>query len=121
MKRLQPSFRVRWIPAAFALFAALAISPVAANAVATMFFDRENFRPCDTFSPPCGAGLGMTQTTANNVSGQGIPMVHPVGGLPVPGLDQTDVGQSLLLPTLLIGPPATITSDWTIHNDTGKD
>jgi hypothetical protein len=103
MKRLPLFLWLRSMLAPAALFAALAMCSAPANAVGTVFFDQ------------VVALGGVTQTTANNA---GVPVVTPAGQ-PVPGLDQDDILQSLDASTLAVGATATVTSNWSVHNDTG--
>jgi PEP-CTERM motif-containing protein len=109
MKRLPSIIALRCALAACSLLGALAASPSPANSLPTVFFDREDFG--------LGAGVGMTQATANNAAAAGIPIVQPVGAQSV--LSAPEVIQSLDPSTLSIGATATITSNWTIANDTG--
>jgi hypothetical protein len=105
--RLSPITALRSAFVAGGLLGALASSP--SNALPTVFFDREDFGR--------GAGIGMTQTTANNAIGAGIPTVPPSP----PVTSAPELIQALDLSTLRIGATATITSTWRIVNDTGAN
>jgi hypothetical protein len=101
MKRAQPISRLGWILAACALVGAFAISPSPARAV-TVFWD---------------AGLGVSQTTATNASVAGIPLRAPVGSQPL--VQDPTITRDLDESTLAFGAFATITSNWTVSNNTG--
>jgi len=97
MKRLPPIFA--W-SCALASCAVLGAAP--ARAVGTVFFTSD----------------GVTQATANQA---GVPVVTPSTAQPVPGLDKDDVLQSLDPSTFAAGAPATVTSNWSLRNDTGAN
>ena len=69
-------------------------------------------------------GYGVSSTTAGTASAAGVPIVQPVGVQVVSGLDENDIGRALDPATLVTtGSPTiislSITSNWTVHNDTG--
>jgi hypothetical protein len=102
---------MRSVLAAGGLLGALAASSSPAIASPTVFFDREDFGR--------GAGIGMTQTTASNATAAGVPILQSSGTRPV--TSGPELIQALDLSTLRIGTTATITSNWTLVNDTGAD
>jgi len=103
MKSVLPIFRL------FAVAVCVVAAPAGA-APFTAFWDRAAFG-----SLP--AGYGVSETTANNARVAGLPFVQPPGQ---PLSDAPDIQHALDPSSLLIGGPATITSNWSVFNDTGS-
>ena len=69
-------------------------------------------------------GYGVGAATAASADAAGVPIVQPVGFQLHSDLDENDIGQALDPASLVtFGAPTisslTITSTWTVHNDTG--
>jgi hypothetical protein len=100
--------------AAVLLGSALASAPAHAASF-TVFWDREAFGGFTS-------GYGVTQTTAQNASSAGIPIVNvsSVSAKPSTLVVQNTLDESTLTPPFPIGAgPATITSNWSATNNTG--
>lgn len=89
------------------LFLALCLTAAPAAALpATVFWDRADFG--------FGAGLGVSQATANSA---GVPIIQPGGLLPLSAAGSPEIGQSIA--SVALGDPANITENWSALNDTG--
>ena len=92
------------------LFLALSLTAAPAAALpATVFWDRADFG--------LGAGLGVSQATANSAQAAGVPIIQPGGLRPLSAAGSPEIGQSIA--SVALGDPANITENWSSLNDTG--
>jgi len=93
------------------LFLALCLTAAPAAALpVTVFWDRADFGGY-------GAGLGVSQATANSAQTAGVPIIQPGGLRPLSAAGSPEIGQSIA--SVALGDPANITENWSALNDTG--